>query len=186
MKSIKVHVSSRTLQLLAVAAREHGLPVWRHTSLCAMAAARLWKADPKTSALPRFDSQGAAPADLELYLDETDVEILEAAAQKRGLALETQIRAALDVAVDNYEPSVDQRRNAFGGGTPAADGPGGIPRRPPFDPKRYAKGPLAELAVDTATRRRRTSITAALMGDPSHGTSLTAARAGLSGDGRTE
>lgn len=101
--TLQVRISSRTLALLAAAARETKEPVERFATLAVRAALRLYDRNPATTAVPRFATRETIGADVEITITDKQHEAVVAILYERGMTMGVLLRAILDAAVQDYD-----------------------------------------------------------------------------------
>lgn len=147
---MRILLSTDTARRLSEAAIEHKVSMAQQATICVVAALAAAHAGSRT-AIPREDpatEPGALPLDFVPKVETR--ELLQRAAAARNMSIERLAALIVDRAVN----------------------PPPAPRRPPpFRPRRWR--PIAAL-VRPAAALTPAQITAAVLGDPSHGASITA------------
>jgi hypothetical protein len=129
-------ISRGTAELIAAAAEEHGHGTGRQAALAIEAAARLFAADRRTTAVPDHVVDYSAPVvTVHVALASNWLAIIADAALEHGLGFESQLRAVLDASVAAYKPPKPLAVPE----PPPVKRVKAVPRIRPFDPAYYAK-----------------------------------------------
>ena len=154
--TVRVSVSDRTWRRVEAAAAGLGLKPGRHVALCIEAAVRLGRVDRATSALP-----AARGTDWLSMIDMMPVQIsidvgalgaLVGFAEARGMTVEDMLYQVVELAMEECAPA--EAAPAVASEPTATPARPAIRKRPPFDPRLYARS-IANAAVLDAELERR-------------------------------
>src|SRR5690606_1892639 len=105
-----VRIPTETLSRLRCAATEHGQNTAQHAAYAIEAAARLWRADPRTSAVPRHMPASLGVGEINLNLPQKAVVVAGVIADERGVNLEAVLSGLLSQSVADYDAEQPARR----------------------------------------------------------------------------
>lgn len=176
---MRVHVSPETFRRLTIAGEEHGLDPDRQATLAVAAAFAAWRQgvrstvpDATAAGLDALSAELGGGAVVQVSMLKAVADDLAALAHSRRMPAELQVALALRASVAGFDPP---------------------PPKPParWTPRQWRVREDVAAAIEASSASRSlagarssplgggASLTAALMGDPSFGTSVTAARGGL-------
>lgn len=154
---LSVFVSNHTFKQLETAAAELDLPTHRHAALCLEAAMRLWAIAPDTSSVPAAGNEIAIGWGTRIWLDvawDTLARLGHVATVLR-IDPDTLLYAVIERAFIGHE----EAHREIEPPEPIKPPRPQMPKREPFDPKRYAFSPANTRALDAELSRRAIAAT---------------------------